>query len=142
MPDRCQTRTDAVPAPVPEPVPWKRQPGESSKAYYAFCHYVEAGPNRSLRKLAKFLGRGEGASWLKDWSRRYGWVARAAAWDDEQRKAALEQQETGQALRKVANYLRNKGINGLVERQDELTPAQLLKLFGVAEKLEQGAARF
>lgn len=135
MPDGCQTRTDAVPAPVP----WKRQPGESSKAHAAFCAYVQLGPDRSLTKLAKLLGRGEGASWLKEWSGRHRWVLRAAAWDDEQRQAALDELAMGKTLRGISNYLFKLGVDGL--EATERTPEQSLKLLDEGVKFDRHATR-
>ena len=49
-----------------------RADGESSRAYNAFVRYCEMGPERNLRAVG---GRAQ------DWSAAYGWVARAAEYD-------------------------------------------------------------
>lgn len=135
MPDQCQTRADTV----PKPVPWKRQPDESSKAYYAFCRYVEMGPeDRSIRKLAKQLHRGEGASWLKDLSRRYGWVERAAAWDDEQMRLDMAEHDMGKLVGHFATHMVNLGLTRLsMDDVDDLTRAEAVKMVSEGMRLER-----
>jgi hypothetical protein len=73
---------------------WERLPGEASKAFHGFAHYRDAGPGRSVDKgwrqhqvdcLGKPQpphGKRADKGWT-DWSRRWGWVERAAAWDHE-----------------------------------------------------------
>lgn len=72
---------------------WERQPGETAAAFRAFCKYRDAGGDRSLRALA---GTPKGTQ--KDpkrrhhsaWSREWGWVERAAAFDDRMDRIATE----------------------------------------------------
>ncbi len=61
------------------PVPWDRLPGESQPAYKAFLAYRDAGGCRSVRSLARQVGKSR--SLLFRWSSRHRWTARAQAWD-------------------------------------------------------------
>src|SRR5216684_2052292 len=63
---------------------WEQQPGESSRAFGAFCAYRDLGPRRSLRAAAAaFYGRTSAAveRQFDKWSGAFGWVERASAWD-------------------------------------------------------------
>lgn len=70
------------------PQPWHRAPDESAKAYQAFLAYLEAGPDRSLRRTARTLSKS--LSLLKRWSARYQWQMRARAHDATQQEVAQE----------------------------------------------------
>jgi len=61
---------------------WGQRPDESAPAYEAFKVYRNSGARRSLRSTAREVGK---ARTLMDrWSSRHQWVARCAAWDQEQ----------------------------------------------------------
>jgi hypothetical protein len=78
-------------------VPWEQLPGESSKAYAAFCLYRDQGLNRSIEATSRAYhghsaplgretptGRRRGASGqIRRWAQRWNWSARARAWDQE-----------------------------------------------------------
>lgn len=79
-------------------LPWDRLPYESPKAYAAFCMYRDmAISERSLRKVnARRTGSTrvtQGAGVLADWSVRYNWVARVAAFDDYQERQLRRKQQ-------------------------------------------------
>lgn len=59
--------------------PWEQQPGESTAAYAMATAYFELGPLRSLARVAHIFGKSPGT--IGGYSRRYGWVARARAYD-------------------------------------------------------------
>lgn len=68
---------------------WHRQPGETSKAYAAFCCYRDAGPARTLiagwleyRQLAK-LKSAKPSSAFERWAKEHEWELRAAAYDND-----------------------------------------------------------
>lgn len=71
------------------PQPWERRPDESTQAYAAALTYFELGPTRSLQAVAtKLTGAPRGPrkgpekpGYLKRWSTKYQWVARAKAYD-------------------------------------------------------------
>lgn len=67
---------------------WERQPDETGKAYEAFAIYRDMGVSRSAAKVGKRLGK---SKMLMDrWSSRHKWVERAAAWDAENERVAME----------------------------------------------------
>ncbi len=137
MPDQCQTRTDTVPAPVP----WKRLPDESSKAYGAFCCYVMIGTRgrtRSLKKVAKELHRGVGASWLKEWSARYDWVERARAYDDEQRRVEMAYRDRDERVDAAANRVVDNALVACLRADPEkMTPANARTVLSVVNNAMQ-----
>lgn len=64
--------------------PWDRQPGESDKAFAAFCAYRDLGPDRTHEKTREKLGKNSGyLRVLEAWSGRFRWMDRAAAFDAE-----------------------------------------------------------
>lgn len=77
--------------------PWERQPGESAAAYHSFCHYRDTKfGHTQVRSLAKAYQHHKKEcmhTWVPEhtpcpkhwriWSSRWGWVERAARWDDE-----------------------------------------------------------
>lgn len=66
--------------------PWEQREGESAKAFEAFETYRKMGASRSLRAVGQKLGKS--TALMERWSRTYGWVERAAAYElDVQRKA-------------------------------------------------------
>src|SRR5262245_24323516 len=87
--------------------PWEQPPGESARAFGAFRAYRALGPRRSLRAAAAaFYGREAAAleRQLDKWSRAFGWVARAAAWDrhlDAEARQAQEQARRDMAERQA-----------------------------------------
>lgn len=68
--------------------PWERQPGESQRAFAAFAVYRDLGPSRSISAVARITGRTR--SLIGDWSARYRWVERAAAFDREEDRRRIE----------------------------------------------------
>lgn len=71
----------------PRSNPWDRQPGESSKAYFAFTELLRMGgykPVRGvtgLKALARSLGHKLPVT-VQTWSSRYRWRERARAYED------------------------------------------------------------
>lgn len=105
---------------------WERQPGETSRAYAAFCSYRDLGPRRSLaaayraRKPGSLDERAPG-HWC-EWSTRFRWVERAAAYDaflDEQRREQKERALRELEERRFLFELRNQErLERRVERQE------------------------
>jgi len=89
---------------VSDRIPWERVDGESDSAVRAFDCYRLLGPNRTLpdawlvyvgklRKHPKSPKRAPQApGYFKAWCNKFGWVARAQAWDEEMRLAFRDQE--------------------------------------------------
>jgi hypothetical protein len=75
------TTTKGTP-PTPGKPAWHKRINESAKAHAAFKAYCELGPSRSLRALGQKLGKS--VALYEQWSARFEWVARVAAWDEHQ----------------------------------------------------------
>jgi len=123
---------------------WERQSGESVRAFEAFTVYRDLGPARSVSKTARELGKAR--SLVGRWSRTYAWVLRAAAWDREQDRIFLAEQQ--QARRDIARRharLAQAFLGKAVARLQgldprELSPGDLLRFFQVAADIERRAA--
>jgi hypothetical protein len=126
--------------------PWEQQPGESARAFGAFCLYRDLGPRRSLRAAAAaFYGRTSAASerQVDKWSRAFGWVERASAWDrhlDAEARKAQEEARREMVERHVreARALQAKALERLRALcPEELGPGDLLRYIVEAAKLER-----
>jgi hypothetical protein len=126
--------------------PWEQQPGESSRAFGAFCLYRDLGPRRSLRAAAAaFYGRTAAAleRQVDKWSRAFSWVERASAWDRHLDAEACQAQ--AEARREMverhvreARALQGKALERLRALcPEELGPADLLRYIVEAAKLER-----
>ena len=122
-------------------MPWDRQENESAKAFEAFCEYRNMGIQRSVRKVARELGKSE--TLMARWSTNYDWVERAAAWDDEQdRIVRLAQIEDIKKMRKrhaeLATDMLVKAAAALqVIPPDEIKATDVSRMVEVASKLER-----
>lgn len=108
---------------------WDRRPNETSRAYDAFCAYIQLGPQRSLTKLCTALERPTHyLSQLKGWSSLNDWVNRASAFDTRELTASLEarvevrERARQYAVDRVAGYLER--IDALAD--DENTPPSVV----------------
>ena len=126
--------------------PWEQQPGESSRAFGAFCVYRGLGPRRTLRAAAEaFYHRSSGAvlRQLHTWSAKLRWVERASAWDrhlDAEARQAQEKARREMAERHAqeARALQAKAVERLrALRPEELGAADVLRYFVEAAKLER-----
>lgn len=127
------------------PQPWDRRQNETSKAYEAFCEYRDMGTQRSLSKVAEKLQKSE--TLMGRWSRTYGWVERAAAWDAEQDRIAREiaQKEQAEEIKKMrkrhadlANAMLIKAAKALARLpEDEIKATDVSRMVDTASKLER-----
>ena len=125
---------------------WEQQPGESARAFGAFGAYRDLGPLRSVRGAAEKYYRRSTAAVLRQcftWSSTHLWVERAGAWDrhlDAEARRAQEEARREMAERHVkeARALQGKALERLrLLRPEELAPADLLRYFVEAAKLER-----
>jgi hypothetical protein len=137
-----------------------RQPGETLRAYAAFLDYVRLGEGRSLRRLLAQYTHGENRerseykpgtarpptrrfATLAEWSAKYGWQERLAAYKAE--RAQHEQavwEERRRAVRE-ADWSLGWQLRELVQRllaQTELDADALLKALKLASELQRLAA--
>lgn len=123
------------------PEPWERQQGETSRAYEAFCEYRDMGAGRSHAKLGQKLGKNTRT--IADWSAKYEWVKRVAAWDEEQDRIARQAQtDEIKKMRKrhadLANAMLIKAAKALQRiPEDEIKPSDISKFVETASKLER-----
>ena len=76
---------------------WSGKPKESSRALEAAQEYLKMGVSRSIAKVAKKPGKR--VCMLEVWSALWGWVERAAAYDDylsRQEQIEIEKQASAQ----------------------------------------------
>lgn len=121
--------------------PWERQEGETPKAFEAFSIYRDMGIDRSLRKVVQQLNKN--LTTIAEWSSKYEWVDRVAAWDAEQdRIARLEQIKDIKKMRKrhasIAGQMLLKAAEALqIIPADEVKASDVSRLVDVASKLER-----
>lgn len=123
---------------MPERRAWDRQEGETSKAYEAFRHYRDLGP---LRRLDEVVGGHQRT--VERWSTRYGWSARAVAWDDEVHMRA--DQERLESIRRMhdthqraARVATGKALAALqATAPEDIPPAAAARLLDLGTRLER-----
>lgn len=75
--------------------PFDRLPGESARAYAAFCAYRDLGPLRSIAKaLAAAQRPASQRRYWEHWSAVHQWVRRAEAYDAHLERLARKERET------------------------------------------------
>lgn len=123
------------------PEPWERQKGETSRAYEAFGIYRDQGPDRSITKTAQQLHKNR--TTIGEWSAKYEWVKRAAAWDAEQDRIARQNQiDEIKKMRKrhtdLATAMLVKAAKALQRiPEDEVKASDVSRLVETASKLER-----
>jgi hypothetical protein len=135
--------------------PWEALPGESSKAYRAFCLYRDMGPNRSLDQASRDYHRRSdqptngserktrASGTIRGWAQRWNWPGRALAWDRELDRVQHEKQKTanaemGERHAREAMLLQQKGVERLrLLRAEDLSPREALSYLIEAAKLER-----
>lgn len=113
-------------------ISFNRLPGETTKAYAAFRIFLKLGSERSVRKAAR--KRNKGVTVVAEWSSKYQWTERAAAFDEHVARieqAAMDKQAQADA-QKWADRL-----NAHRERRFHIGTLML----DTAEKLLKGRKR-
>lgn len=151
-PSMSRPRNPSTAVAVPDdrgPLPWERQKGETSKAWWAFQTYRDLGATRSLTKVQEIARetRVASPSMIERWSAKWGWVDRAHSFDlddDRKRRAANDEARANAARTRAlaGTMLTTKGLVRL--RGDEaegiapLSPAEW-GIWETARALELGA---
>lgn len=123
------------------PEPWERQKGETSRAYEAFTVYRDMGAGRSQAKTSQKLGKNSRT--IADWSTKYEWVKRVAAWDAEQDRIARQAQiDEIKKMRKrhadLATAMLVKAARALSKLpEDEIKATDVSRMVETASKLER-----
>lgn len=124
--------------------PWMRIPKETPKAFEAFCIYRDLGPGRSIRAAREELGKESGYERLmEEWSSKYAWSSRAAAFDDmvAERKAEASADRAVRAAARHADAgkaLVDKGLEALKAKPvDMMTVDGIRGLIGDGVKIER-----
>lgn len=129
---------------------WERQAGESSVAYEAFLIYRnmshETDGEKEKRRLASVAEKlGKSLKLMERWSRTWGWVERARAYDNELQRISME--ETREAVRKMlkdhmtmAQALQKKAMTALLRLDDQsLSARNILDYLAQGIELERQA---
>ena len=128
---------------------WERQPGESTRAYEAFCIFRDLPhqsppKKRSKRLTAALMSTGGKPTQYKTWvmtcGKKYNWDERARDYDNELQRIQLEErkEQIRQALEnkiKIGKGLQAKALKALAE-----LPTEVLSARNVLDYLERGAA--
>lgn len=113
---------------------WERQQGESSRAFRAFMHYRDLGPDRRSLNAAYAVARETQeelrapGTWY-EWSAGFRWVERAAAWD------AYLDGERLRARARRARQLEERRAEFEFENQDRLE-RRVQKMEAVLDKAD------
>lgn len=132
------------------PEPWERQPGEGPQAFACFAAYRDSGAGgrrRSIKTTAESLTKRDGRPYsygtLRYWSQKYGWKARADAFDREMDREAQDELRRGRtAMLKshvgIARAMLAKASRALEGIPDaEITAQDVARLVDTASKLER-----
>lgn len=118
--------------------PWERQQGESSQAYSAFRHFLDAGELRQLKSTASAMERS--TRLIEKWAHNYRWHDRVLAWDQfTSRLDAAERRQKIAAMRRkhaglAADLLQKVGEAIKTLDADDLSAGNIIKM------LEKGTA--
>ena len=110
---------------------WEQLPGESGKAYAAFCAFRDFGPERNIRKAVETVEKDEGRRrkrynvW-RNWCSQFRWRERAAEYDryTEKLKQA-EFRKTIEAQGEKHRAVIGKMLAAVEKKLDLLDPAEL-----------------
>ncbi len=113
------------------PLPWERQPGESSKSYQAFSLYLNLGPGRDVSKAFRARPGGKPSDtpsgiW-KRWSSVNFWTLRATAYDAHLDQLRFQQQEEAVKAQTAAAVRRREAVPTLEYRAGRLGMLDAIK---------------
>lgn len=125
--------------------PWDAQPNEAPKMFERFRAFLALGPTRTIKKAADSLN--SPLSTIKTTSKKFGWVARAKAWDEHMARVQNKARESeatkaGRRAERLAQRLATVALGEtqklaeLSAKSDELvvSPREVVKMSEVAFK--------
>lgn len=121
--------------------PWERQPNESDKAFEAFVCYRDMGADRSINAVAQKLSKSR--TLIAKWSSQWGWVDRAAAYDNDlERQAHREKKKLVSDTRKrqlqIAMQLEKKALEALnMLKPEEMSSRDIKEMLRLATDIER-----
>lgn len=124
-----------------EPELWERQEKETTKQFEAFQLYRDMGIDRSIRAVGRQLGKS--MALMSRWSSANNWVERCAAWDREQdRLNIIQQQKDIAKMRKnhanIASAMLVTAAKALQQmKPEDIKPQDVSRMVEVASKLER-----
>lgn len=120
---------------------WKKQPGESKKAFDAFRIYRDMGPTRSLVRVGQQSGKNR--TLIERWSSRGDWQDRVDEFEAHDERVRLDNQlrakkDMDERHAQIATSLQNKALRRLQNMDpSELSPGGLLSYLTEATRLER-----
>ncbi len=106
---------------------WERIPGESGQAFAAFCVFRDFGLDRNIRRAMTAGGiSGRRYDVWRNWSTRFQWARRAAAYDGYlDRLKRAEREKTIAAREEAYRAATEKMLAVVTKRLDLMDPAEL-----------------
>ena len=110
---------------------WERLPGETSKAFAAFCSFRDCGPDRTIKKAVDSEEKDEGVRGKKckvwrNWCSQYRWRERAADFDKYlERLKVTEMRKTIEAQGEKQRQVTGKMLDVVSKKLDLMDPAEL-----------------
>jgi len=110
---------------------WERLPGETSKAFAAFCSFRDCGPDRNIRKAVDSFEKDESVRAKKyktcrNWCSQYRWRERAADFDKYlERLKVTEMRKTIEAQGEKQREVTGKMLDVVSKKLDLMDPADL-----------------
>jgi len=110
---------------------WEQLAWESSKAFLAFCHFRDIGPDRSIRKAVESAEKDEAKRekrykvW-RSWCSKFRWRERAAEYDRYiERLKQGEMRKTIEAQGEKQRMVTGKMLDVVNKKLDTMNPADL-----------------
>ena len=130
---------------------WECLPGETQRAYAAFCAYRDLGPERNIRKAVEAAEKDTGKQEkryrvFRNWSTQFRWRERAAGYDRYIEKLKQEQlRKTIEAQGEMHRAVTGKMLEVVQKKLDTMDPAELTQnnvtdWVSTAVKVEREAA--
>lgn len=120
-------------------LPWDRRDDESDPAFEAFATYRDMGAKRSIRSVARVLGKSD--TLMGGWSSQHDWPNRARAYDrwmDQQATKAWsdEYRSMVEETNALGRTLTTRAMQRLHQTEGKAIPYDALRAAEVAAKIQ------